>query len=202
MLLNALKTFLGLIIIPKNIINDDPKILHISDTPSFIYSEIVRIIKIIDPQYIIHTGDVADDVKLELYSWKKDMYQNNIKKFSNKLNKATSNTPIFCVGNHDDKDTLIKYFGEENVFSEPTTMNICGKKFSFSHYIEKIDDLDSDFYLFGHNKKRLSSVTNGKFYLNGIQGINIINLKTLTITSLNYPLGTDDSRQQKKKMGL
>ncbi|MGB3368760.1 MAG: metallophosphoesterase [Acidaminobacteraceae bacterium] len=202
MILNALKTFLGKIIIPKNILNDDLKILHISDTPSFIFSEIANLISALDPDYIIHTGDVSDDVKLELFPWKKDIYQNNIKRFSSKLSKVTNAKLIFCVGNHDDKEILDNYFGSENVFIGANSITIDKTKVSFSHYVEEIEKLDCDFYLFGHNTYRLSSISNGKFYLNGIQGINVINLKTLEITSLKYPLGTDDSRQMKRKIGL
>jgi len=201
-MLNALKTFLGKIIIPKNILNDDLKILHISDTPSFIFSEIVNLIRTLEPDYIIHTGDVSDDIKLELFPWKKDIYDNKIKKFSIKISKVTNAKLILCVGNHDDKELLDNYFGSENVFIGANTITIAKKKISFSHYIEEIEKLDSDFYLFGHNAHRHSSVTNGKFYLNGVQGINVINLKTLEITSLKYPIGTDDSRQRKRKIGL
>lgn len=202
MIINALKTFLGKIIIPKNILNDDLKILHISDTPSFIFSEIINLIKTLNPDYIIHTGDVSDDVKLELFPWKKDVYHSNIKKFSEKIKKTTNAKLIMCVGNHDDKELLEKHFGSENIYIGANSINIANKNISFSHYIEEIEILNSDFYLFGHNTHRLSSVTNGKFYLNGVQGINVINLKTLEITSLKYPIGTDDSRQRKIKIGL
>jgi hypothetical protein len=33
-----------------------PLLLHISDTPSGIYNDIFKIIDIIKPQYIVHTG--------------------------------------------------------------------------------------------------------------------------------------------------
>ncbi len=202
MILNIIKRIMGRVIIPKNILNDDPKILHISDTPSFIYSELVRVIKIIKPEYIIHTGDVSDDIKLEMYPWKKDIYKGNIKKFSEKLLPATDSKLIFCLGNHDDKEILGHYFGIENVFAGANTIFIAKKRISFSHYIEDIEKVKSDYYLFGHSRHRLSYVSSGKFYLNGIQGINVINLKTLEITSINYPMGTDDSRQNKIKIGL
>ena len=43
-----------------------PVLLHISDTPSEIYPYIFKIIDILKPQYIFHTGDLADNVKLEI----------------------------------------------------------------------------------------------------------------------------------------
>lgn len=202
MLINSIKRFLGKIIIPKELINNDPKVLHISDTPSFIYPEIEKLIRILKPKYIIHTGDVSDDIKLELFPWKKDIYNSNIKKLSNRLNSAEFNSLIICVGNHDDKDLLISSFGQESVFEGNSNINIDNINISFSHYIEEIINNKSDFYLFGHSSNKPSSIVEGRFYLNGIQAINIINLKTLEITSLKYPIGTDDSRQRKVKVGL
>lgn len=202
MLINSIQRFFGKIIIPKELINNDPKVLHISDTPSFIYSEIARLIKKINPEYIIHTGDISDDIKLELFPWKKDIYNSNIIKLSKKINSDEKCKLFISVGNHDDKELLINAFGETSVFDGANIIQIDNLTFSFSHYIEDILPLDSNFYLFGHSGYRLSSIENGKFYLSGIQAINIINLRTLKITSLKYPLGTDDSRQRKIKVGL
>lgn len=202
MIINPIKRFLGKIIIPKEILNDDIKILHISDTPSFIYSELIKLVNLLKPDYIIHTGDVSDDVKLELYPWKKDVYHNNIKKLASKLNINNHSKLIICLGNHDDKEILEESFGMDNIFIGPNSIELENRKISFSHYIEEIEECDSDFYLFGHSTHRLSSVASGKFYLNGIQGINVINLTSMEITSLKYPIGTDDSRQRKIKIGL
>lgn len=201
-ILDVLKRVLGKIIIPKNIINDDPKLIHISDTPSFTYVELVRMIKTIQPEYIIHTGDISDDIKLELYPWKLDLYEANIKRLSSKLNELSGVQIYFCVGNHDDSNVLRKYFNEKFILEKPTILDIDGICFSVSHYYDDLLKNNCKIFLFGHNTNHDSSVENGKFYLNGIQGINVINLRTQEITSLRYPLGTDDSRQRKLKIGM
>jgi hypothetical protein len=53
---------------PEDLLNDvkGPVLLHISDTPSEIYPFIFKIIDVLKPKYIIHTGDLADNVKLEI----------------------------------------------------------------------------------------------------------------------------------------
>lgn len=201
-ILDIFNRILGRIIVPKNILNDDPKLIHISDTPSFTYVELVRMIKLIKPEYIIHTGDISDDIKLELYPWKLDIYESNIRRLSAKLKGFPSIKMYFCIGNHDNSEVLKKYFASEYVLDSPTVLEIEGTCFSVSHYYDQLIKNNCKFFLFGHNVTHRSSVEGGKFYLNGIQGINVINLKTKEITSLGYPIGTDDSRQRKLKIGM
>jgi hypothetical protein len=47
---------------PEDLLNDvkGPVLLHISDTPSEIYPFIFKIIDVLKPKYIIHTGDLAE----------------------------------------------------------------------------------------------------------------------------------------------
>lgn len=201
-IINFFKRILGKIIVPSSLINDDPKLVHISDTPSFTYVELVKMIKTIQPKYVVHTGDISDDIKLELYPWKLDLYESNIKRLSYKLRNIASVKMYFCVGNHDNTDVLKKYFGNEAILESPTILEIDGTCFSISHYYDQLIRNNCRFFLFGHNVNHKSSVEGGKFYLNGIQGINIINLRTKEITSLGYPIGTDDSRQRKLKIGM
>ena len=52
--------------ISEKLLNDikGPILLHISDTPDDIYNYIFRLINILKPQFVIHTGDLADNIKL------------------------------------------------------------------------------------------------------------------------------------------
>ncbi len=44
----------------------EPSLLHVSDIPSDYYRFIYRLIEKLEPAYLVHTGDLADEVKLEL----------------------------------------------------------------------------------------------------------------------------------------
>ncbi|CDF58680.1 metallophosphoesterase [Thermobrachium celere] len=65
----------GKIYIPSSLLKVRNTILHISDTPSNIYPELIRLVKKLSPDYIIHTGDVVDNIKLELYPFKLKEYE-------------------------------------------------------------------------------------------------------------------------------
>lgn len=43
-----------------------PSLLHVSDIPSDYYRFVYRLIEKLEPAYLVHTGDLAEEVKLEL----------------------------------------------------------------------------------------------------------------------------------------
>lgn len=181
---------------------DSNLLLHISDTPSQFYPELKRIIKLIDPRYIIHTGDLADNIKTEFSPSLLTKYKYEAKKILNILNSSNTEDIYITIGNHDNYDFIDKNKGKLNVYTEMGEININNTKFVFSHYCDYLKQEKADIYLFGHDIEPKSLITESGIYLNGVISINVINLDTLEIMSIKYPIGTDSARMSRNRIGL
>lgn len=81
------------------------KLLHISDTPSGIYGYLSRLLKRVNPSVVVHTGDLADDIKLELYPGEREHYRATVKKLLNIL-QAPHRKVVLSLGNQDRKSVV------------------------------------------------------------------------------------------------
>ncbi len=182
--------------------NKSPLLLHISDTPSQFYPELKRIINLINPEYIIHTGDLADNLKCEFKPSLLMKYRYEVKKLLKILNKSSAEKIYLALGNHDDYDFISDNKGRLEVYSDVGELEFNNIKLVYSHYPEYIKNPHADIYLFGHDIKPESVFSDLYISLNGVNSINIINLETLEIQCLNYPMGTNSARLNKNKIGL
>lgn len=181
---------------------DSNLLLHISDTPSQFYPELNRIIKLIAPKYIVHTGDLADNIKAEFSPSLLTKYKYEVKKLLNILNSANTDDIYITIGNHDDYDFIDKNKGKLNIYTEMGEININNTKFVFSHYWDYLKQEKADMYLFGHDIEPETSIMESGIYLNGVISINVINLDTLEVKSIKYPFGTNSARMNRNRIGL
>lgn len=186
----------GEIYIPKCASLNRKKILHISDTPTVIYGSIIRLIKNTNPDILIHTGDVADDIKLQMAPQLINSYRVKVTRFLSSAAPYVKDRLIIVPGNHDDFE-ILKSINSIEVINEGSILNINGINFGLSHYYHNLPK-QCDLYLYGHDK----FITNQKEYLNGIDNINIIYIEDMNIIKLSYPSGTDAHRTRKRKMGI
>lgn len=167
-------------------------ILHLSDTPSFTYRVIYRLLQKLDPAVIIHTGDLADDIKLELNPGSSTQYMQAVKPFLDTLERTGAEKIYVVPGNHD----LEKYLREEadrvQVVSEGTTITVSGRRIGLAHALENIPK-GVDIGLYGHNfdrpEKEIPPV------LNGVDSINIILYPSWSVHRVPYPVGTNQERK-------
>ncbi|HYE81587.1 MAG TPA: metallophosphoesterase [Clostridia bacterium] len=177
------------------------KLLHVSDTPVCFYSGLRRLINILKPDYIIHTGDMADNIKLELYPTSICEYEKWIKRLAAML-EASGAEVVLAMGNHDDFDIAGKYFKSSRILKEAETIKVEDMSFRISHKPEGILEDPAQYNLFGHDLTLKSGCIDNKLYYNGISNINIIELDSGECTTLSYPSGTDDARLGRRKIGL
>jgi predicted phosphodiesterase len=180
----------GAIYVPKDLRHSNA-LVHISDTPSFIYKAIIKMIKKIKPRVIIHTGDIVDDIKLEIRPQLIEVYKKEANKFINEISKYAE-LIILVPGNHDDF-TKLRLKDNVKILNEGDVFIFDGIKLGLSHKYENLP-LNCDFYLYGHDKNCLKD-----YYLNGIKNINVI--KDKKIFKLCYPIGTDNYRLKISRMG-
>lgn len=187
---------------PEDLLNDvkGPVLLHISDTPSEIYPFIFKIIDVLKPKYIIHTGDLADNVKLEINRDRIKGYSMLVKELVEGL-ENTDTKVYYFMGNHDDYDTVSK-LSKKGTILEEGLLTIEELNFTAGHYYKEYP-YKADFNLFGHSFEPCHYKNGGTIGLNGVLSINVIDLSNKRVFHLNYPIGTNSLRgMESKKAGL
>ncbi|AEC52875.1 hypothetical protein PNA2_1961 [Pyrococcus sp. NA2] len=164
--------------IPKEVFDAPEKILHVSDTPTTFYPLLQDILDKIKPDVLIHTGDLADDIKLERRPWMRHEYEKALMRLREIITKFT----VYIVpGNEDDPGIISSIFKNEIILIKPGfIVEIHGKKFALGHRPEDVKDKDADFKLYGHDPKSF-------FGLNGIHSINVIIYPGWNIVRIKYP---------------
>ncbi len=180
----------------------DEIILHISDTPYSFFGALKNLINKINPEYIIHTGDLVDNIKLEFCHYSLFRYVKNMKTLLNILENSCAKKIYISLGNHDQKEKVEESSERIEIIEKSGNIKIGNINLKISHYVEEIQKEPLEYNLFGHDLTIKNKIEDAKVYLNGIQSINIINVKTGEVTKLPYPFGLDEDRLRKGKVGL
>lgn len=174
------------------------KVLHISDTPTSIYRYLSRLLRRVNPSIVVHTGDLADDIKLEMYPAESERYRAAVNRLLNIL-LAPHRRVILVMGNHDKRELLPELPPQCSVCERATALNFHGAGFRISHYIEGIAESPAQFNLFGHRPEPASYIdAQERYYLNGMELMRLIDPLTLDIQLLDYPRHTEDARLMRK----
>ena len=179
-----------------------PRLLHISDTPSQFYTELSRIIKELKPDYIIHTGDLADNIKIGLYPSSMVKYKHEVKKLIQILDSSGAKKVVITLGNHDDHEYLNSLGKGLLIYEGLGILELEGITVAFSHYSKDLEKVTADLRLYGHDLEDIEDNGSSQLNLNGIVSMSIIDLVTLDVKKIEYPIGTDNARLNKKKIGI
>lgn len=176
-----------------------PILLHISDTPDDIYNYIFRLINILKPQFVIHTGDLVDNIKLGNNKNLLNSYQKSVEKLIEGLEENEYSKIYYALGNHDDYDT-VSHLTKRGVILQDDPFTINDFSFIVSHYHK---EYPVEFNLYGHSFEPAHYKQNETIGLNGVLNINIVDLSTKEVFHLDYPIGTNRFRRMEtKKIGL
>ena len=179
-------------------------ILHISDTPSTMFPYLRRAIRRLRPAWIVHTGDLVDDVKLECRPGLLDLYRKKLRILLNLLSDETCGA-ILITGNHDHLPTLLKMTENSNVqiWSRPGRFYIGSFRFRAGHTYEDVMNDAGEYNLFGHNMEHPTAIdAYGRFFLNGLEKMHLIHMETGDVIPFSYPPGTNDARLERKRISL
>lgn len=175
--------------------SDELKIMHISDTPESIYSHIYKMLNYSQPDIIIHTGDLVDNLKLEDSGAELlPLYQKKSAEFISNLEKLTSARIIYIPGNHDNTNIIKDNKNRSEIMAEGSILELNRVKIGLAHYPENLPQ-NADINLFGHNHQQEFESDNK--YLNGILNINYLLLPSKTDYKVNYPWTVDQGRKYK-----
>lgn len=170
-----------------------PILMHISDTPEEIYPYLYRVIEKLKPEYLVHTGDLVDNIKLEILPELEADYQKSLETFIKNIEAYSIQKIYYITGNHDKKEKIKSLTQKGEVFREGM-VEIEGRKFYLNHYFSE-EKPKADYYLYGHSFEPQSKQADGQIRLNGLEAISIISLKNQEIRTLPYPLGTNGFRK-------
>jgi predicted phosphodiesterase len=175
-------------------------ILHISDTPADIYPFLYHVIEQLKPLDIIHTGDLADNYKIEFQKFYLSHYQQAVFSFVHHLQAICEARLHIVQGNHDDPDTLAAIFPGEPMGAR--SIKLYGRLFYLMHVMEKKPQ-NPGYYCFGHKFDPANEETPSYVLLNGLLNLNVIDVDTWQIYHLEYPAGTNGYRKMTKgRIGL
>ncbi|RQD72585.1 MAG: hypothetical protein D5S00_00515 [Tindallia sp. MSAO_Bac2] len=173
--------------------SEGPLIMHISDTPVQIYQFIYKLAARLKPAVIIHTGDLADNHKIENQTEQIAHYEIAAKRFINGITKAAPSADLYIVaGNHDLIDAIRDFSPQPD--NEEQEIELYQRKFFLRHELD-IEQDKKGYYCFGHKFEPSHRETEGTVYLNGLLNINIIDAQNWKIYHLEYPYGTNEYRK-------
>lgn len=174
------------------------KIMHISDTPESIYAHVYKVLTYSQPDLIIHTGDLVDNLKLEdNYGDLIADYRHKAANLIDKLEHLTSARIIYVPGNHDDYSVIMANSKRGEVLPEGSIIDLAGVKLGLAHQIENLPE-KADFQLSGHSSAVQKASTSATEYLNGILNINFLLLPAGKSYQVSYPWSIDQGRQYKR----
>lgn len=196
-------SLLGRIHVPRELVeNRERKVLHISDTPSAIFPRIRRLIDLVKPDYIIHTGDLADELKIGNNQNLIREYIRLMPKIVRIMEESSAERVVITLGNQDDEVAVRETCMRSTVMECSGILEIEGIRFQVGHFPGEVKENPGEFNLFGHNLELTSHREKGQVFLNGVQNIHVITLESKKVFTLRYPGATNDYRYKRKKFGL
>ena len=129
----------------------DNLVLHIGDTHTANYLDFARLIDWVQPKVIIHTGDLADEVKAGRIDSVKPYWKSAAWAIID-IMKQSGARVIIVPGNNDLTEVLQERTDVE-VVKPGTVMGFGGKKVYLTHTVKSIDEnSDAEIYLYGHGQ--------------------------------------------------
>lgn len=124
------------------------KILHIGDTESKHYPYFKRLIEEIDPDVILHTGDVADEVKVGRLPGTRYEYRSKIKFLLGCLERSRARL-IVVPGNNDVWEDIKEFAPRAEVYPKNTLIELDGVECRISHQVSHVT-FDRQWSFYGH----------------------------------------------------
>lgn len=141
-------------------------LLHIGDVPWNSYPYIMKMIRQIKPDILVHTGDMVDNLKVGRKPEDIPDYKKQAPKLIACMEKYADEVYI-VPGNNDLEDFLAETVTKAKIIKANTVVNIDGIDFLLCHAVMHIDG-EAQIYLYGHGPTgdNHSFQEDGKYYSN------------------------------------
>ena len=125
------------------------RILHIGDTESWRYSFYRELISIVKPDVIIHTGDMADEVKVGRMPEVRDEYIEKIAEMAEILNNSGAEKIYIVPGNNDLPDEISRLVPTAQMMKNSWRIEVDGIEGRVGHQVTSIN-YDKQWAFYGH----------------------------------------------------
>ncbi|HOO62361.1 MAG TPA: metallophosphoesterase [Synergistaceae bacterium] len=173
-------------------------LLHVSDTPTCFYGPLKQLVALVDPKIIVHTGDLADEVKIGLCRKDLPLYARRIRSLAVFLDSPRT---YVVIGNHDDFEEVRKAFPRSVLLPESRILPLEGFSVGLSHNVQDLPRERADCYLYGHDDTPPPQEIADICY-NGLEHIHCWNFVTGERRFFRYPRYVGDRRSRKFGIGL
>ncbi len=150
-------------------------VLHIGDIASGDYGYAKLLIDEIKPDVIIHTGDLADELKAGRIEAVRPYWCTAAKELV-KMMEGSGAQVVIVPGNNDPEEELKKMVTTARIVPRNTVLNFGGTKVLLCHELNRMDETaDADVFLYGHGltgetRTAEDNVRDGKQFFNAIWG--------------------------------
>ncbi|MGC9373242.1 MAG: metallophosphoesterase [Thermovirgaceae bacterium] len=190
------------VVIPEDLRRRKGRVMmHLSDTPSSFYRCLRRILEILDPPCILHTGDFVDEIKLEQTKRDVALYKKRVKDLVYVLRGGCTRDVFFVTGNHDLYDVVVQEAHGCVVLETGGTVTVCGKRVNAGHSFSDLPAGHCRFNFFGHDTT-VPPERDDSLFFNGVLSMNFVGIQDDEIFTLNYPSYVQRERQRIRSMGL
>ena len=167
------------------------KVLHISDTASYTYPYVEKMIEKIKPDIIIHTGDFVDEVKAGRIPGTRDEYESGLKIICKILNDSGAEVYGVC-GNNDIPELVKKYLPDAHITETADIVDICGVDCLLTHSPEDVTG-NAQWSFYGHGlgaetwSKDKNDIINGVCRFNAIWHFSVIIMPQRKLYAFGHP---------------
>ena len=158
--------------------NDRKKVLHIGDTHSADYGYYQRLIEEIKPDVIIHTGDLADELKAGRIESVRSYWKASVKAILRIMEQSGARV-IIVAGNNDLEEELRAFASTAEIVPRNTILELYGKKVLLCHELNRMDErAEADLFLYGHGltgetRKPEDNTRDNRQYFNAVWGASL-----------------------------
>lgn len=125
------------------------RVLHIGDTESQSYPFFRALIAKAKPDVIIHTGDMADEVKVGRIPLTRDEYLHKISVMCDMLANSGAERVIVVPGNNDLGDEIARLLPTAEIYDEDSVVTVDGLECKLSHSVKHFTP-DRKWSFYGH----------------------------------------------------
>ena len=138
--------------IPEGLSNiNGIKLLHISDTPSRLYPYYKKLIDVIKPDIILHTGDMADEVKVGRRPEALYEYKQKLRVLAEILNGSGARL-IITPGNNDMRAEIAALLPSAEIHDSGSVIDIDGEQCRVGHSVFSMT-FDKKWHFYGHGSR-------------------------------------------------
>ncbi len=151
------------------------RVLHIGDTNSADYPYYKSMIENINPDVIIHTGDLSDELKAGRIESVRSYWKRAAKDILLMMEQSGARV-IVVAGNNDLADEVKTLAPNVEIVPRNSVLQLHGKRVCVCHEVWKIDPtIEADVYLYGHGltgetRMATDNERDGKLYFNAVWG--------------------------------